>query len=83
MLYHSFLVCITYESFSSTTFYFLRLKVSPLESNFPFFYFEYVTYKTAHQRPEKQNLFGIVQGGLDPVLRYVTRFPCLIVILLF
>lgn len=23
----------------------------------------------AHKRPEEQNLFGIVQGGLDPVLR--------------
>jgi hypothetical protein len=23
----------------------------------------------AHQRPHDQNLFGIVQGGLDPVLR--------------
>lgn len=24
---------------------------------------------TAHKRPNEQNLFGIVQGGLDPVLR--------------
>ncbi|KAH9756450.1 Queuine tRNA-ribosyltransferase catalytic subunit 1 [Citrus sinensis] len=24
----------------------------------------------AHKRPHEQNLFGIVQGGLDPVLRY-------------
>ncbi|XP_075637456.1 uncharacterized protein LOC142609686 isoform X1 [Castanea sativa] len=23
----------------------------------------------AHERPHEQNLFGIVQGGLDPVLR--------------
>lgn len=23
----------------------------------------------AHKRPHDQNLFGIVQGGLDPVLR--------------
>lgn len=23
----------------------------------------------AHKRPHEQNLFGIVQGGLDPVLR--------------
>eukprot|EP01018_Ginkgo_biloba_P035116 Gb_17224 [translate_table: standard] len=26
---------------------------------------------TAHQRPEDQNLFGIVQGGLDPLLRAI------------
>ncbi|XWS21466.1 hypothetical protein CRYUN_Cryun30bG0057300 [Craigia yunnanensis] len=25
---------------------------------------------TAHKRPHEQNLFGIVQGGLDPVLSY-------------
>ncbi|URE44872.1 hypothetical protein MUK42_25132 [Musa troglodytarum] len=25
--------------------------------------------RTAHKRPDEQNLFGIVQGGLDPVLR--------------
>lgn len=26
---------------------------------------------SAHKRPHDQNLFGIVQGGLDPVLRSV------------
>jgi hypothetical protein len=25
----------------------------------------------AHKKPDVQNLFGIVQGGLDPVLRWV------------
>lgn len=25
----------------------------------------------AHKRPNEQNLFGIVQGGLDPVLRWI------------
>ena len=25
----------------------------------------------AHKKPDKQNLFGIVQGGLDPALRTV------------
>ncbi|KAG6504762.1 hypothetical protein ZIOFF_037109 [Zingiber officinale] len=28
-----------------------------------------VDYWAAHKRPDVQNLFGIVQGGLDPVLR--------------
>lgn len=26
---------------------------------------------SAHKRPHDQNLFGIVQGGLDPVLRLI------------
>lgn len=26
----------------------------------------------AHKRPTEQNLFGIVQGGLDPVLRWTS-----------
>lgn len=30
----------------------------------------YVQYSNvAHKKPDVQNLFGIVQGGLDPVLR--------------
>ncbi|RZR91656.1 hypothetical protein BHM03_00019832 [Ensete ventricosum] len=29
----------------------------------------WVHSRTAHKRPDEQNLFGIVQGGLDPVLR--------------
>lgn len=28
-----------------------------------------LTSSPAHKRPHEQNLFGIVQGGLDPVLR--------------
>jgi queuine tRNA-ribosyltransferase len=30
----------------------------------------------AHQRPADQNLFGIVQGGLDPVLRDIDMYDC-------
>ncbi|KAM7258376.1 hypothetical protein ACFE04_014117 [Oxalis oulophora] len=26
----------------------------------------------AHERPHEQNLFGIVQGGFDPILSYAT-----------
>lgn len=34
----------------------------------------------AHKRPEEQNLFAIVQGGLDPELRDISlrvSFPCI------
>lgn len=34
-----------------------------------FFFFAALILWTAHERPHEQNLFGIVQGGLDPVLR--------------
>lgn len=30
----------------------------------------------AHKKPDVQNLFGIVQGGLDPVLRLVCVASC-------
>lgn len=32
-------------------------------------FYYYIDFLEAHSRPEEQNLFGIVQGGLDPVLR--------------
>ncbi|RWW19503.1 hypothetical protein GW17_00016441 [Ensete ventricosum] len=34
-----------------------------------FLVISWVHSRTAHKRPDEQNLFGIVQGGLDPVLR--------------
>lgn len=33
------------------------------------YFVSYLCNLSAHSRPNEQNLFGIVQGGLDPRLR--------------
>lgn len=37
----------------------------------------------AHERPHEQNLFGIVQGGLDPVLRWILTYGVIFLLFFF